>query len=78
MLLLLLLRGCRMSMPAILKPLMRCFCSWCKAELKPIEVEAPTDLVSHGACPACAEKQLAEFKATYAAAAARQPRRVPA
>ena len=67
-----------MSQPATLKPLMRCFCAYCKAELKPIEVEAPTDLVSHGACPPCAEKQLAEFKATYAAEAARQARRVPA
>lgn len=67
-----------MSQPATLKPLMRCFCAWCKVELPPVVVEAPTDLVSHGACPACAEKQLAEFKATYAAEAARQQRRVPA
>lgn len=66
--------------PKQLKPLMRVFCAWCKRELPPVEVETPTDLVSHGACPACAARQLEELRQTVAAEEARRNRnqRIPA
>lgn len=56
-----------MSAPPALQPLMRVLCAWClkkgiTTELPPKPVQEPTDKISHGICPACAEGMRAQIK----------------